>query len=69
MHPEVDPADAIRQLKAAMRSGELSVSYAGRSVTFRNITELLQSLEYFEREAARAAGAGPARITYVRVRA
>lgn len=42
----------IDRLNAAIRSGEQTVSYNGRSVTFRSITELMKARDDAQAELA-----------------
>lgn len=40
----------LESLKSAMRSGALSVSYEGKSVTYRSLAELQSAIAGLERE-------------------
>ena len=48
-------------IKDAIASGELSVQFADRRVTYRSIAELLQAKAEIEREVNSAAGTLPVR--------
>lgn len=50
-----DYASEIAALEAAAATGELTVESDGDRVTYRNMAELLQALDYFRRQAIAAA--------------
>ncbi len=54
------PAEAIAAIDAALASGELTIEYAGRRVTYRSVQELQASREHFARQAAAATPGQPA---------
>lgn len=59
----VDPAVRVADLEAALGSGELTVESAGDRLTYRNIRELREAIDYFKARAIEAAtppGAAPA---------
>lgn len=53
--PAPDYATEIAQLEAAAATGELTIEQDGERVTFRSMTDLLASLNYFRTRAASAA--------------
>lgn len=53
-------ASAITALETALASGELTVEYNGRRVTYRSATEIVSALDYFKRAALGAPASGPA---------
>lgn len=59
----VDYAAAVVALEEALSSGELTVEYNGRRVTYRSTTELVEALNYFKRASAGAPAFGPAPST------
>lgn len=46
----------LTALETALASGELTVEYDGRRVTFRSVAELRSAIEYVKGEIASAAG-------------
>jgi hypothetical protein len=63
------PADlqaGIAALQAALASGELRVSYAGRTIEYRSVAELSRAIDLLRAELDRAASGPVSRITYVR---
>lgn len=48
----------VDNLESALASGELTVEYDGRRVTFRSVAELVQALAYAKQEVAAASAAG-----------
>ena len=43
------PSEAIILIDAALASGELSIEYNGRRVTYRGVDDLLRARAHFER--------------------
>jgi hypothetical protein len=67
---EAELREGIANLNAAIASGELKVSYAGRSTEYRSIDDLVKAKRELERELtvlATPSGARPSRIINVRV--
>ena len=63
------PAEAIAALDAALASGELTIEYQGRRITYRSVPELMTARGHFERLAnavapGEAAPAAQSRVTY-----
>jgi hypothetical protein len=52
--------EAITALETALASGQLTVEYAGRRVTYRSAAEIVPALEYFRRHKAGIPATGPA---------
>ena len=52
----VDYAARIAALEDALAQGVLSVSYEGKSASYRSFAEMMQVLAYFRRQLAKAAG-------------
>lgn len=50
--------DDVDTLERAVATGELSVTYEGRSVTFRSIAELLRALDYAKAQVAAGSAGG-----------
>jgi hypothetical protein len=50
----------VDNLERAVATGELTVVYDGRSVTYRSIAELLRALDYAKAQIATASTAGGA---------
>ena len=48
--------DQVRALREALTSGVLTVSYDGKSVTYRSVGEIKQALAEIENARARDAG-------------
>lgn len=48
----------VDALEAALASGELTVDYDGRRVTFRGIAELKDAIGYVKQQLAQATAAG-----------
>jgi hypothetical protein len=57
---DVEVGDAITALETALASGELTVEYAGRRITYRSAAEIVPALEYFKRRLAGVPATGPA---------
>lgn len=55
---EIDAA--IFALEAALASGELTVEYAGRRVTYQSQDNIIKALEYFKRQKQAVPATGPA---------
>lgn len=55
-----DYTTQIAALEAALASGELSVEYNGRRVTYRSTEDLVAALNYFKRANAGVPSSGPA---------
>jgi len=55
---EIDAA--IDALEQALASGELTIEYAGRRVTYKSQDDLLKALEYFKRQKLGVPATGPA---------
>lgn len=53
----------IDALEEALASGTLSVSYDGRSVTYRSQADLQAALEYFKSQRDNAAGTKSVRVS------
>lgn len=51
---------AIAALETALASGELTVEYNGRRVTYRSAAEIVSALDYFKRAAQGVPASGPA---------
>ncbi|OAI25952.1 hypothetical protein A1351_15475 [Methylosinus sp. R-45379] len=51
---------AIGALEVALASGELTIEYSGRRVTYRSTTELVAALDYFRRAQLGVPASGPA---------
>lgn len=67
---EVEIRDGIAALNAAIASGELKVSYAGRTVEYRSIDDLIKAKRELERELtllATPGGARPSRVINIAV--
>lgn len=63
------PNEAIAQIDAALGSGELTIEYNGRRVTYRSVAELQAARQHFERLAnavapGEAAPAAQSRSSY-----
>ncbi|PPD10275.1 MAG: hypothetical protein CTY36_00340 [Methylocystis sp.] len=55
---EIDAA--IYALETALASGELTVEYAGRRVTYQSQDNIIKALEYFKRQKQGVPATGPA---------
>jgi hypothetical protein len=55
-----DVAAMITALETALGSGELTVEYAGRRITYRSAAEIVSALEYFKRRQLGVPASGPA---------
>lgn len=55
----VDHTAQIVALEAALASGTMSVSYEGKSVSYRSFQEMIQILAYLKRQMAKANGGSP----------
>lgn len=53
----VDYSAQIAALTQAIASGVTTVSYEGKSTSFRSLQEMIQTVAYLERQQARANGA------------
>jgi len=51
--------EAISALETALATGELTVEYAGRRVTYQTTDAILKSLDYFKRQALAIPATGP----------
>ena len=51
---------AILALETALASGQLTVEYDGRRVTYRSASEIETALAYFRRQAQQIPATGPA---------
>jgi hypothetical protein len=56
-------AAAISALETALASGELTVEYNGRRVTYRSSSEIVSALNHFKRESQGVPASGPAPAT------
>ncbi|GEP09820.1 phage head-tail joining protein [Methylobacterium gnaphalii] len=52
----VDYSVQIAAIQAALASGTTSVSYEGKSASYRSFDEMLKVIAYLERQQARANG-------------
>jgi hypothetical protein len=52
--------EAITALETALASGELTVEYAGRRITYRSASEIVSALDYFKRRLSGVPATGPA---------
>ncbi len=67
---EAEINEGLSALNSAIASGELKVSYAGRTTEYRGIDDLIKAKRELERDLARLSqpdGARPSRILNVRV--
>jgi hypothetical protein len=67
---EAEIREGIGALNAAIASGELKVSYAGRNVEYRSIDDLIKAKRELERELgllAQPNGARPSRVINIAV--
>lgn len=55
----VDHSAQIAALKAALAQGVTSVSYEGKTATYRSFDEMLKTISYLERDQARSLGIKP----------
>lgn len=55
--------EAITALETALATGELTVEYAGRRVTYRSAAEIVSALDYFKRRKTGVPASGPAPAT------
>jgi hypothetical protein len=55
-----DVAAMISALETALGSGELTVEYAGRRITYRSSDELIAALNYFKQRLNGVPATGPA---------
>jgi hypothetical protein len=58
---EID--NAVTALQSALASGELTVEYNGRRVTYRSSSEIVSALDYFTRLAQGVPSTGPVSAT------
>ena len=54
-------------LKAALRSGALSVRHGDKQVMYRSVDEIRKALESLEQDIAKAEGKRRRRITYLEI--
>jgi hypothetical protein len=54
---------AITALETALATGELTVEYNGRRVTYRSATDIAAALDYFKRRKSGVPASGPAPAT------
>ncbi len=52
----VDYSAQIAAMQAALAQGVLTVSYEGKSASYRSFQEMIQIIAYLERQQARANG-------------
>ena len=52
----VDYSGQIAAMQAALAQGVLTVSYEGKSASYRSFQEMIQTIAYLERLQARASG-------------
>ncbi|SFT11687.1 hypothetical protein [Methylobacterium sp. yr668] len=52
----VDYSAQIAAMQAALAQGVMSVSYEGKSASYRSFQEMIQIIAYLERQQARANG-------------
>ena len=55
----IDYSPQIAALRAGIAAGVTSISYEGKSATYRSINEMIQAVAYLERVQARANGTPP----------
>jgi hypothetical protein len=53
-------SEAILALETALATGELTVEYAGRRVTYQSTDSILKALDYFKRQQQGVPATGPA---------
>lgn len=56
----VDHTAQIAAMEAALAQGVTSVSYEGKSASYRSFEEMIQIIAYLKRQQAKAAGTGRA---------
>jgi hypothetical protein len=56
----VDYSAQIMALNAAIASGVTSVSYEGKSASYKSLNEMIQTVAYLKRQQAKANGQGRA---------
>lgn len=56
----VDHTAQIAAMEAALAQGVLSVSYEGKSASYRSFQEMIQIIAYLKRQQAKANGQGRA---------
>ncbi|MDV2988161.1 UNVERIFIED_CONTAM: hypothetical protein Q9R58_28060 [Methylobacteriaceae bacterium AG10] len=56
----VDHTAQIAAMEAALAQGVTSVSYEGKSASYRSLEEMIQTIAYLKRQDAKAAGRGRA---------
>ena len=56
----IDYGPQIAAMNAAIAAGVTSVSYEGKSATYRSLAEMIQTVAYLERLQLRANGTPPA---------
>ncbi len=54
----VDHTAQIAALEASLAQGTMSVSYEGKSATYRSFQEMIQIIAYLKRQQAKANGQG-----------
>jgi hypothetical protein len=52
--------ESISALETALATGELTVEYAGRRVTYQSTDSILKALDYFKRQQQGVPATGPA---------
>jgi hypothetical protein len=53
-------SEAIIALETALATGELTVEYAGRRITYQSTDSILKALDYFKRQQQGVPSTGPA---------
>jgi hypothetical protein len=53
-------SEAIEALETALATGELTVEYAGRRVTYQSTESIIKALDYFKRQSQGVPAIGPA---------
>ena len=54
----------LTAIETAIASGELSVSFSDRSVTYRSMDDLLKAREFIKNALTQSGGTAPTRSTY-----
>lgn len=52
-------SEAIVALETALATGELTVEYAGRRVTYQTTEAIIKALDYFKRQSLAIPATGP----------
>jgi len=60
---DLTAAQSVARLEAALARGELSVDYGGRSVRYRDVSELKEALAYFKAKMSAESGARPVTVS------